>query len=402
MNKIYRHYGQGSMIPELFEPIKNDQRVLIRNKPAGGLWASPVDDKASKWEDFLKQEMGMDVADYFDFSIKDDAKVLYISCPDDLQELPTADDVVNLITHAPCLDFEELAKEYDAIFVNLSQGYGIRGVFDAWDVDSLVVFNKDIIQVERSFVRYPDAYQQLSDFLGIDKTYFQTIDNEISYNDGAFHFKIAKVDEQGHITEKTNRLSCQEEFAGIGEIKRQIRERKASESMEKLRQAFSINSDCSRYVFDFNINAHIDGRKEITVEHGLQPEIARLKSDGTIEYQMDAMEAKKAILHHEIEKLKRMEESLRSPRDLLSIPYKSMFKNDEITSVNFGAFLGLLVRESKMERFPTDDERIRNLNINEIVSTGENITRAIWKHNRENRETQNFDDISLTELEFNR
>lgn len=53
------------------------------------------------------------------------------------------------------LDFEELAKEYDGIEVLMSEednldlaiGEGLYWELYGWDCDSLLVFNKDIVEV---------------------------------------------------------------------------------------------------------------------------------------------------------------------------------------------------------------------------------------------------------------
>ena len=45
-----------------------------------------------------------------------------------------------------CLDFEKLARDYDAIEVLISNDYRLNTSLMGWDCDSIIVFNPNIIE----------------------------------------------------------------------------------------------------------------------------------------------------------------------------------------------------------------------------------------------------------------
>ena len=159
---LYRHWGHKAFIPENFMSITND---FYRNKPLGGLWASPITDSDITWEywcrgaDFMTDRLN----EYFDFTLKDNAKVLVIKDLKDLDNLPrrplkdTDDLQERLIKDMNAdIDFSKLAEEYDAMLVYMHRSTdipednqfldGIYYKLYGWDVDTLLVFNPDIIE----------------------------------------------------------------------------------------------------------------------------------------------------------------------------------------------------------------------------------------------------------------
>lgn len=144
--KEYVHFGDKKFRKEKWNPIKNE---LFRNKPSGGLWASPVDSDCN-WENWcIGEDFHTDrLKKSFRFTLLGNAKVLHICSVDDLRDIPR---VSTLSTILP--DFEELMNQgYDAMELHLSKDkYYLddnRCLYFAlygWDCDSIIIFNPDII-----------------------------------------------------------------------------------------------------------------------------------------------------------------------------------------------------------------------------------------------------------------
>lgn len=147
---IYIHYGNDFDIKK-FEPAAN---CCWLTKPKGGFWASRQGSKYGwiKWCD--ENEFGgesYDKSRAFKFTLSDTAKVLIIKNKDDL--IPVADKYPLLklpewewrpSSQIP-LDFEALAKDFDAMEVFISSDERLYNSLYTWDCDSLIVFNPKII-----------------------------------------------------------------------------------------------------------------------------------------------------------------------------------------------------------------------------------------------------------------
>lgn len=163
MKEIYRHYGSQKFDPKAFIPISNK---MFSNKPSGGLWACPTIDIDISWDQWSRDnEFCTDkLKEYFDFKLKRGAKILIIKNIKDLNKLPrvnTKDPEIKSILEMDSLnsniDFEELSKNYDGIMVWMYRSKDIdttKRLFDGmyyrmygWDVDTLLVFNPDIVEV---------------------------------------------------------------------------------------------------------------------------------------------------------------------------------------------------------------------------------------------------------------
>lgn len=157
MEKVYRHYGHKEFELEKFEEIKNREMFV---KPNGGLWASRLtkEQKQGDWREWVDaehflNEFGQKYArdNYFDFKLRKDAKVLTIRSSEELLQLPKIDNF--RFVPFVMLDFEKIAKEYDAMEVLISEdvdrgiGEGLYWDLYGWDCDSLLVFNKEIVEV---------------------------------------------------------------------------------------------------------------------------------------------------------------------------------------------------------------------------------------------------------------
>lgn len=142
----YIHYGHQEFKKDKFEPIKNR---LDASKPSGGLWASRVDSYNSwrKWcesEEYGTEKLSIS----FMFSLKEDAKILRITNSDQLKELPKMKNPLPIPTMWKMIDYEELAKEYDALEVLISKDRELYFDLYGWDFDSIVIMNPDSIIIE--------------------------------------------------------------------------------------------------------------------------------------------------------------------------------------------------------------------------------------------------------------
>ena len=150
---IYVHYGANAYDDTKFHPIKN---ILYRNKPYGGLWASPVTAK-NGWKQWCKREdfCSCDKKNSFTFKIKKLAKIYYISSHEDCMNMPQVVlDKGIILSDASYPDFEELVKQgYDIIHFDLTNDKStdwhknMYFTLYGWDCDCILVLNKDVIEV---------------------------------------------------------------------------------------------------------------------------------------------------------------------------------------------------------------------------------------------------------------
>lgn len=155
MKEIYRHYGNAKFEINKFNNIKNQNF----NKPLGGLYASPLKDVDISWKEWCEREkFRLDKLNkYFDFRLRDNAKVLTLKTKDDLVKLPRLkiSYEVNETVHKYNfdIDFEKIAEEFDAIMVCMYRS-PIENFRDSlywqlygWDCDTLLVCNPNIIDL---------------------------------------------------------------------------------------------------------------------------------------------------------------------------------------------------------------------------------------------------------------
>ena len=157
--EVYRHWGSSKFDKDSFDAIRNR---YLSNKPFGGLWSSPTKDVDISWYEWsIANEFRLDkLEERFDFTLKDNARILTIKNVRDLDNLPriTIEDnfIVNTDTMNSNIDFEELVKDYDAIMVWIYRSDdqdelvrtfdGIYYRLYGWDVDTLLVLNPDIVE----------------------------------------------------------------------------------------------------------------------------------------------------------------------------------------------------------------------------------------------------------------
>lgn len=139
------HYGYRRFVPELFKPIKNAD--WASPKPLGGLWTSPVDSKWG-WVDWNRSEEFVEChkSNSFTLRLKDEAKVLVIDKAEDLLDLPVLRYGMSL-----SLDFEAIAKEWDAIWltnrgqIKTHRSYPID--LFGWDCETVLILNQKCIKL---------------------------------------------------------------------------------------------------------------------------------------------------------------------------------------------------------------------------------------------------------------
>lgn len=151
MDKLYIHYGHRNFSKERVTKMRNGPGGNIAiNKPDFGLWGSPVDCKFG-WKDWCESEdFRTDTLDrYFVFKIKDGSKIFTVRNKDDVSDYLYTPHLYML----EYIDFDKIMKEYDGMelihgdnYMDLHYGY-----FYSWDVDSIVVWNPDVIEVVRKY-----------------------------------------------------------------------------------------------------------------------------------------------------------------------------------------------------------------------------------------------------------
>lgn len=141
----YIHYGTTEFSKDKFKEIKNER---LFTKSIGGLWASRVDSEYG-WKNWTEDEHFRTEVyredNYFKFKLKDEAKVLVIDNAKQILDLPKQKNEFNF--SFVCLDFEKLAKEYDAIEVLISQDGKLYWDLYGWDCDSILIMNKEMVEV---------------------------------------------------------------------------------------------------------------------------------------------------------------------------------------------------------------------------------------------------------------
>jgi len=76
--------------------------------------------------------------------LSNNARVLYINSVNDLKDLSELHNEFGICSWK-LLDFESIAKTYDAIEVNISGDPELHFTLYGWDCDSILIMNPDII-----------------------------------------------------------------------------------------------------------------------------------------------------------------------------------------------------------------------------------------------------------------
>lgn len=149
--KKYITYGKGNKL--ILDLLPEKENLIIEDGPLNKiqetLWGSPVD-ASFGWKEWCEGEnfMTCEKENSFTWTLKDDAKILYIEQISDLEKIP----FVELLPGLKVFDFKKIIKEYDAM--ELSYEYHPFGhmfiskeesAFNSWDCSSIMVFDKNKI-----------------------------------------------------------------------------------------------------------------------------------------------------------------------------------------------------------------------------------------------------------------
>lgn len=143
----------------------NEDSTTFKNinfKPTHCLWSSPLDSNLN-WKDWcIEEEFWLDsLNEYFDFTLKDSANIYKINSIEDLRNLigrfpgqridpsftfiyKPFNSTEQELTHFP--DFRLMSHQYDGLEVNISKDYSLYYWMYGYDVDSLVVWNPDVVE----------------------------------------------------------------------------------------------------------------------------------------------------------------------------------------------------------------------------------------------------------------
>ena len=140
--KVYIHLG--TPVLKDIEPIENRALPPSINKPWGGFWAcqyQPENVYRSEWEAWCEFEgyAAYSEKDEIKFTLRESARVLYIHSKEDYEAIPPQ------YKAEPFLNWGTLAEDYDAVEVYVHSS--ARKWFQGWDVDSIVVFRKEAIEL---------------------------------------------------------------------------------------------------------------------------------------------------------------------------------------------------------------------------------------------------------------
>lgn len=143
MKKSYIHYGSNKFDKMQISPIHNQQ---FFSKPYGGFWASPEICEWS-WKHWCESE-GFHLErleQSFKFILNENSRILEIHNAEDLLDLPhTREGYAS--SWVKFLDFEALAKKYDAIELFLSEDRRLYDRLYGWDCDSILIMNPEIVE----------------------------------------------------------------------------------------------------------------------------------------------------------------------------------------------------------------------------------------------------------------
>ena len=149
-----------------------------RNKPIFGLWASPVDSKLG-WRNFcMKERFNIEkLRDKFLFKLSPDSKIYVIDNKEDLNAIsvPGLDDC-----GWNTIDFRKLVNDgFDGLYITEDASYirddtdctPIRRGLGSWDVESICVFNKDVVIPINDESLFPDD-SELESIESSDDSYY--------------------------------------------------------------------------------------------------------------------------------------------------------------------------------------------------------------------------------------
>lgn len=144
-SKKYIHYGSSSFKPEWFDPIRNTRR----NKPYGGLWSSPYPAPYVDWKQWCTDnEFDCHTSQAFIFSLTKSSKILTLDNCDSVIVFKQSKYCTPNYYGSDFIDFETMIVDgFDGMEVLIDSWDTYMEMY-SWDVDSLLVFNPEIVIVE--------------------------------------------------------------------------------------------------------------------------------------------------------------------------------------------------------------------------------------------------------------
>ena len=138
----YIHYGHSFFQPE---KMKEKPNLIYTSYKPHGLWASPVDAEWG-WKDWCEEtECFLETLDEsFQFTLKSKANILHIHSWEDAKPF-----LIKQGTYNYSLKLKTIYKKYDGMELHISENYGELHdsyPFYLWDVDSICIWNPDIIE----------------------------------------------------------------------------------------------------------------------------------------------------------------------------------------------------------------------------------------------------------------
>ena len=154
---LFRHYRSKHYTDALFHEVENSRPALdvihSKPRPGTGLWGSIVYNNEDTWENWCVCE-GLNSwvnTDYFNFRLKSDSRVCVVSNWEEGFNLilkykrEPNPDPFNLYDR-DYIDYNKLKLDYDALVVLLNKDSRLDELFSYWDVASVLVLNKDVVE----------------------------------------------------------------------------------------------------------------------------------------------------------------------------------------------------------------------------------------------------------------
>lgn len=141
--QVYIHYGHKAFSINEFMPVSNWR---LRNKPMGGLWASPLDAERG-WKNWCEAEefAECDEKNSFRFRLARGAKVYHIRNKKDVDALPEQKERLEFVRS---VDFEKMMKDgWQAIELHLSECPELYWALYGWDCDCILVLDPNVVEV---------------------------------------------------------------------------------------------------------------------------------------------------------------------------------------------------------------------------------------------------------------
>lgn len=144
MKQVYIHRGHDRFYPEcLVAPRYIINRSL---KPECALFACKQE--TDDWIKWCKSENYGTLEgwkSHFLFTLSDDTRLLILNTIDKYRKLYSK--YVEDVPYGIMYNWTDVRKKYDAVYIGMSSDYRLIEKFPLYDVDQLIVFNPEVVQV---------------------------------------------------------------------------------------------------------------------------------------------------------------------------------------------------------------------------------------------------------------